>query len=82
MYFYAHCLYIQITVFLPCDENSNVMVCRMSVTLRIEVFLPSTEACESGISMVNNLQPFLKTHIKKLNSSDFYGNLAKKHQHI
>ncbi len=34
----------------------------MSVTLRIEVFLPGTEAVESRISVVNDLQPFLKIH--------------------
>lgn len=49
-------------MFLPCDEYSDVMVRRMSVTLRIEVFLPGTEAVESRISMVNDLQAFLKIH--------------------
>lgn len=49
-------------MFLPCDEYSDIMVRRMSVTLRIEVFLPGTEAVESRIRMVNDLQPFLKTH--------------------
>lgn len=46
---------------LPCDEYSDIMVCRMSVTLRIEVILPGTEAVESRIGVVNDLQPFLKT---------------------
>lgn len=59
---YCACLHIRAAVFLPCDEYSDIVVCRMSVTLRIEVFLPGTEAGESRISVVNDLQPFLKAH--------------------
>lgn len=45
---------------LPGDQHSHVMMSWVCVTLGIEVFLPSTETGQSGVCMVNDLQPFLQ----------------------
>lgn len=36
------------------------MMSWVRVTLGVEVFLPSTEAGQSGVGVVNDLQPFLQ----------------------
>lgn len=44
----------------PGDQNSHVVVSGVRVTLGVEVFLPSAETGQSGVGMVDDLQPFLQ----------------------
>ncbi len=59
---------------LPGDQHSHVVMGWVCVTLGIEVFLPSTETGQSGVCMMNNLQPFLQ-HTAELERS-FWSFLA------
>lgn len=57
---------------LPGDQHSQVMMSWVCVTLGIEVFLPSTETGQSGVCMVNYLQPFLQQTVELETTFGFF----------